>query len=182
MEKSKSISKFTTRDLAETGMMAAIIFAGTYLNVPYYVGSSRSMIHLGTAVLFIAVLLIGKTKGAIAAAVGLSLFDLFSATPIWAPFTFVIKGGMAYIAGMVAYRAEYNGDNVLNNILAFVLGGIFNIVGYYLVDVLFYGSLIVAFQHVPSSLTTTIIGIVVAIPVGKILKKSIRRSNNASSR
>lgn len=173
MEKRQSISKFTTKDLAETGMMAAIIFAGTYLNIPYYVGSSRSMIHLGTAVLFIAVLLVGKNKGAIAAAVGLSLFDLFSATPVWAPFTFVIKGGMAYIAGLMAYRGKYNGDSILNNIFAFALGGIFNIVGYYLVDVLFYGSFIVAFQHIPSSLVTTIIGIVAAVPVGKILKKSI---------
>lgn len=174
MEKDRRISKFTTKDLAETGMMAAIIFAGTYLNIPYYVGSSKSMIHLGTAVLFIVVLLVGKRKGAIAAAVGLSLFDFFSSTPIWTPFTFIIKGGMAYIAGMVAYRGKYNGDSIPNNILAFLLGGIFNIIGYYFIDVLFYGSFIVAFQHVPSSLITTIIGVVVAVPVGKILKKAIR--------
>ncbi|MCD2347693.1 ECF transporter S component [Clostridium guangxiense] len=80
---------------------------------------------------------------------------------------------MAYVVGLVAYRGEYNGDSILNNIFAFVLGGIFNIVGYYLADVLFYGSLIIAFQHVPSSLITTIIGIVAAVPVGKILKTAI---------
>ncbi|MFL0253153.1 ECF transporter S component [Clostridium neuense] len=173
MEKDGRVSKFTTKDLAEIGMMAAIIFVGTYLNIPYYIGSSKSMIHLGTAVLFIAVLLVGKRRGAIAAAIGLSLFDLFSVTPIWAPFTFIIKGGMAYIVGMIAYRGQYNGESMLNNILAFLLGGVFNIIGYYFVDALFYGSFIVAFQHVPSSLITTIIGVIVAVPVGKILKKSI---------
>lgn len=168
--------KFKTVDIVETGLMAAVIYLATqFFNIPFPLGGTKSMIHLGTAVLFIVVLLIGKNKGALAAAVGLSLYDFLSPYAVFAPFTFVVKGGMAYIAGLIAFRNGYNGNNIPNNLLAFTAGGLFNIVGYFLTDALVYRSFIMAWAHVPSSVITTIIGVVVAVPLGKALKRAMRR-------
>lgn len=175
MEQQKSKSKFKTLDIVEIGLMAALMFVSTYINIPFYVGGTKSMIHLGTVVLFISAILMKKEKAALAAAIGFALFDGLSPYLIFAPFTFVIKGGMAYIASAIALRKNYNGNNIVNNIFAFIVAGLFNIFGYFVADSVIYNSFIIAAGHIPSSVITTIIGIVVAIPLGKVLKTALKR-------
>lgn len=175
METQKKLSKYSTRDVVEVGLMAALMYISTNINVPFTVGGTKSMIHLGTVMLFLSVLILKKNKAALSAAIGLSLYDALSPYLIFAPFTFVIKGGMAYIAGAIAFRKGYTGNNVLNNIIAFAAGGIFNILGYFVADTIIYHSAIIALGHVTSSVITTLIGIIIAIPAGKILKTAIKR-------
>ena len=96
-------NKFTTRDLAETSLLIALVFIATrFINIRLPLASTGGLVHLGNTMLFIAAIVFGKRKGAIAGAFGMGLFDLLSEWAIWAPFTFVVRGVMGYIIGSIA--------------------------------------------------------------------------------
>ena len=70
-------------------------------------------------------LLLGSKKATAASAIGMCLFDLLSPYAIWAPFTFVIKGIMGFIAATIACRKNYNGNSFWNNFFAFTIASIY---------------------------------------------------------
>lgn len=49
------------------------------------------------------------------------------------------------------------------------------IAGYFIADTIIYHSYVVAWAHVGSSVITTFIGIVIALPLGKIIKTALKR-------
>lgn len=172
-------AKANTYNLIKVGLMAAIVFVATsIIHVPSFMG----VVHLGDSMVFVAALLLGRKKAAAASAIGMSLFDLLSGYTAWAPFTFVIKGVMAYIAGSIAYRKEYEGKNILNNIFAFVIGGVFMIAAYYISGV-FMAKYIVsssitineafllALKDIPGNIAQIVAGIVIAVPLSISLNK-----------
>lgn len=132
---------------------------------------------------FLAAVLLGKKKAALASAIGMALFDLVHGYLSWAPFTFVIKGVMAYIAAIIAFRREYNGENFLNNIFAFIISGIWMIGAYYIGGAIiltflsqeketFSQSLILALKDVPTNILQVAAGIIIALPLIGALRKS----------
>ena len=176
------VSAIKTIDIVQVSLMAAITFIATsVIHFPTFMG----VLHFGDSMIFLAAILFGRKKAAIASAVGMCLFDLMAGYTTWAPFTFVIKGMMAYIAGTIAYRSGYNGDNSLNNILAFVVSGIFMIAAYYLggaviltfisKEFTFTKALIVALKDIPTNILQVIGGIVLALPLVAALKGKIQR-------
>ncbi|MEG1254265.1 ECF transporter S component [Clostridium sp.] len=178
MEKKLS-TRTKTISMAQIGMMAALTYIATAV-IAIPVGDS-AVLHLGDSVLFLCAILLGKKKGAVAAAVGMTFFDLFSPYFIWAPFTFVIKGVMAYIAGSIAYRSSYKGDNFWNNLCGFLAGGIFMIAGYFIAGGILnhfaYGiptlgqGLLVAIKDIPANMIQVVGGIAIALPLSLPLKK-----------
>jgi len=171
--------KVSTHDIIKVGLMAAIVFVATsIIHVPSFMG----VVHLGDSMVFVAALLLGKKKGAAASAIGMSLFDLLNGYTAWAPFTFVIKGVMAYIAGSIAYRRGYEGKNLLNNIFAFIFAGIFMIAAYYFSGVIMAKyivstsitineAFILAIKDIPGNIAQVVAGIVIAIPLSLSLNK-----------
>jgi uncharacterized membrane protein len=180
MENKNFLNNVKVIDLVQVSLMAALTYIATaVINVPSHMG----VVHLGDTMVFLAAVLLGRKKGAASAAIGMCLFDLLSPYAIWAPFTFVIKGIMAYIAGSIAYRANYEGNSFWNNLLGFILGGIWMIGGYYLGGVVishfylkmpfnqcFIGSL----SDIPGNIAQVVAGTILALPLAKVLKKSIR--------
>lgn len=141
MELNKEKSKFTTKDMVETGLLTALVFVATsFINIRLPIAASGGLVHLGTAMLVIASVVFGKEKGAIAGAVGMTIFDLSSGWALWAPFTFVIRGIMGYVLGAISYSNNKNGDNIIINIIAVILSGAWMIAGYYLTEVILYGN------------------------------------------
>ena len=85
-----------------TALMIAIIFiSANLIRIPTVGG----FVHLGDCMVLLAAALLGKKRGALASGIGMALVDLYSGYIIWAPFTFIIKALMAYIAGAIL---EYN--------------------------------------------------------------------------
>lgn len=163
----------STIDIVQVALIAAITFAVTYvIQIPV---GTKGVLHLGDAIAFTGAILLGKKKGALAAAIGMTLFDITTPYIIWAPFTFVVKGLMAYIAGAIAYRNGYNGDKLINNIFAFIVGGICMIAGYYLAGGIIYGSLVTAIGDIPGNILQISVGIILALPLVKALKNVRRR-------
>lgn len=182
MESKKvALSNGKVQDMVQIALMAAITYIATaVINIPSGV-IVKGVVHLGDSMVFLAAVLLGKRKAFLSAAIGMCLFDLLSPYAIWAPFTFVIKGTMAYIAAVIAYRNNYEGNNILNNILAFVLGGIWMIAAYYGAGVIlmhfttkiaFAQAFVLAAAEIPGNIAQVVAGIVLAIPLGKVLKKA----------
>ncbi|CEH35258.1 ECF-type riboflavin transporter, S component [Romboutsia lituseburensis] len=104
----------------------------------------------------------------------MALFDLLSEWAIWAPFTFVVRGIMGYIIGRIAWSNGKDGNNIITNIIAIVLSGIWMIFGYYITEIILYGNHIKAMASIPGNITQIIIGMIIGIPVAQILKKHIK--------
>ena len=91
---------FTTKELALTGVMAALsLVAYLFFRVPFYGGSS---FHLGN--IFTALLLDG-VSGGLAGAIGLALADILAGDPGYAITTFVLKFIIGITCGAVAHKA-----------------------------------------------------------------------------
>jgi len=90
---------FTTKELALTGVMAALsLVAYLFFRVPFYGGSS---FHLGNT--FTALLLDG-VSGGLAGAIGLALADILAGDPGYAVTTFVLKFIIGITCGAVAHK------------------------------------------------------------------------------
>jgi uncharacterized membrane protein len=88
----------TIYHIAFVGVMAALVFVSNYISIP--VASSR--LHVANAVCLLAGMLFGGVKGGLAAAIGSALFDLtFPAYVAEAWITFINKGAMALVAGLI---------------------------------------------------------------------------------
>lgn len=185
-QKKVALNNVKTQDMVQVALMAAITYIATaVINIPSGV-IVKGVVHLGDTMVFLAAVLIGRKKGFLSSAIGMCMFDLLSPYAIWAPFTFVIKGLMAYIAGTIAYRKHYEGNNTWNNIIAFALGGIWMIGAYYVagtlimhfvMNIAFGQAFMLSAAEIPGNIAQVVAGMVLAIPLGKILKKAnvIRR-------
>lgn len=172
MENKKTISSFITiTDLVQVSLMAALTYVTLIaFNVPI---GSKAVLHLGDGMVFLAAVLLGRKKAFFSAAIGCTIFDILSPYIIWAPFTFIIKGTMGYIVGLIAYRNGKEGNSVKNNILAFIIGGLFMTAGYFVAGRFIYGSFAVAMADIPGNILQIIGGMAVALPLSKPLKKAL---------
>ena len=90
-----------TKDITKIAIMAALVFVATYLiKIP----SLNGYVHLGDSMIFIAVLLLGSKKGALAGGLGAALCDLLSGYMQYVIPTFFIKLIMALIMGVIAEK------------------------------------------------------------------------------
>lgn len=127
------MKKFTVRDLAEIGVLAALVFVATYfLKIgPIPTPAGPTMLKTGNAVCLLGAMLFGKTKGGLAAGIGSMLYDLtdpaFAAS---APFTFVFFFVMAFVCGAASHVGKGNGTSVKMNLLGGICGATSYIVLY----------------------------------------------------
>ncbi|WP_297428014.1 ECF transporter S component [Clostridium sp.] len=175
MELNRGKSKFTTKDMVETALLTALVFVATaFINVRLPIIASGGLVHLGTVMLFIAAIVFGKEKGAIAGAVGMAIFDLSSGWALWAPFTFVVRGIMGYMVGYITWGNNRNGNNLAVNILAVILSGAWMIAGYYITEGILYGNWLSPVASIPGNVTQIVIGLILGLPIAKILKKYVK--------
>ncbi|KAJ50565.1 putative membrane protein [Clostridium tetanomorphum] len=168
-----------TAEIVQISLIAAITCLVTMtIRVPTLIGYT----HLGDSMVFLSAILLGKKNGTIGAALGMFLADMLGAYFIWAPFTLVIKGGMAYIAATIAYRKDFNGLDTRNNILAFLCAGTWMVLAYYIANAVITRfiyvktasineSLIIALGEVPGNIIEVLVGIILAVPLIKGIRK-----------
>lgn len=172
MELNKSKSKFKTKDMVETALLTSLVFVATaFINIRLPILASGGLVHLGTVMLFITAIVFGKEKGAIAGAIGMAIFDLSSGWALWAPFTFIVRGVMGYMVGYITWSKNRGGNNFFINVLAVILSGAWMIGGYYITEGILYGNWISPMMSIPGNITQIVIGLIVGLPIAKILKK-----------
>ncbi|AKA69182.1 ECF transporter S component [Clostridium scatologenes] len=177
-------NSLSTVSLVQMALMIAIICVSTMvIKVPTLFGVGYD--HLGDSMVFLGAILFGKKKGAITAAVGMSLADFLLGYAYYVPFTFVIKAIMAYIAASIAYRGTYQGKNMLNNLFGFIAGGTWMIFGYFLAKIVivqyivvkassFNQALAIALAGIQSNIGQVTLGIIIAIPLAKALQSKVK--------
>jgi putative energy coupling factor transporter S component len=94
---SKNIRKITL-----SAMAAAVVFVVTLLVKFPIPGTNGGYVNLGDTVIFISAYMLGGPIAAVSSAVGSTLADLVGGAAIYMPATFVIKGLMGLIFGLMA--------------------------------------------------------------------------------
>lgn len=172
-------NKLNTRELVLMGLMIALVWlAGSVIKIP----SVGGFVHVGDCMVFLCVVILGKKKGAVASAFGMMLVDVLGGYFLWAPFTFVIKGAMAYIAGSILEILEVKHGRLFSYITAFLVSGIFMVIAYFGAGIIMAGFLTekagliqgIAFsaKDIAGNIIQVGTGIVIALPVSAIILKA----------
>lgn len=168
-----------TSSVVMTAMMIAIITV-SIMFIKFPIPGTQGYVHLGDAMIFIAVLVLGWKNGAIAAAVGAAMGDILGGAAIWAPWTFVIKGVMAIVLGlMIGYALKKKwimiGKMPLGAIVGMLVSGAVMVAGYFLAEGVMYGSWAIAVLGVPWNVGQFVVGIIIAWVVTVALLKTPAR-------
>ncbi len=181
--------KLNTKKLILAGVFLVIIVLMTsLLRVPVYQttdsGTSPvirnngdragSYLNLGDAPIYAAALVLGGPLGALVAAVGSCLSDLFVGSPVYAIPSFIIKGCMALLAA----RLLKKGGGWMELIKVCLYCSLIMIAGYFLFDLIIMGDYGVASFALPLDLLQTVVNTIIAIPVLKILSGKLYKQKD----
>lgn len=170
------------------GLMAALVFAGNYLQIKIPNGMLVTRIHLGNSMCLLAGLLFGNVGGGLASGIGAGLYDLFD--PVYivsAPYTFFSKFAMGFTAGLLRKRIKPETSASANTVyvtLSAIAGQVVYIVLYllksYLTIIILGGTSEAAWAAVATNaLTSTINGVlavVISVPLYFLLRKALKQT------
>lgn len=167
-----------TKDLVLTGLMIALIYlAGSIIKIP----SIGGFVHIGDCMVFLSVIILGKKRGAIASAIGMFLVDVLGGYYLWAPFTLLIKGCMAYIAGSFIEKINIR-NNTLKYIISFSIASIFMVIAYFASGIIMASlftqkvglieGIIYASKDILGNIIQVITGMIIAVPLSIALKRT----------
>lgn len=127
--------KLGTRELAIVAVMSALTMVATMISINF--APTGGYFNLGDVIVVTTALLFGSTIGGIAGGLGSALADVYLGYEIFAPFTLVVKGTEGFVVGYLAGGK----DDVTRNkkIIAWLIGGIIIIIGYWISEVMFLG-------------------------------------------
>ncbi len=173
-----------TEQLVMTALMMSLILVGTMLiRIP--IPMTQGYVHLGDAMIYIGVLLLGRKNGTAAAAIGSMMADILGGFAFWAPWTLVIKAAMAYTTGIIAERAEHHGDRSgqrktgsaakhLIIVSGMILGGVIMTAGYFIAEGIMYGNWPAAALGIPWNIGQFAAGIAISISVSAAVNAARR--------
>ena len=138
------------------GLMTCLVIVSTmFIKIP--IPMTSGYVHLGDSMIFLAVLILGKKNGSLAAGVGSALGDILGGYAMWAPWTLIIKFIMAWILGIFVERFGKKGE-----IVGMVLAGAEMTAGYYVASSVMYGSWIVTLADIPWNVGQFVVGMIIA--------------------
>ena len=122
-----------TRELVELSLYAALIIVSVqFIRIPF----GPQFVHLGNALVVIAVLIFGARKGALVATVGLGLFDIFNgyAAEVW--ITILESLIVCFVLYLVFEKLLKSNDKMMNIIIVGVIAAviILNFVKYTIIN------------------------------------------------
>lgn len=168
-----------------TGLMTAIVMAATsFFRIP--VPATNGYIHLGDAMVFLSVLMLGRRNGTIAAASGSALADLLGGYAHWVPWTFAIKALMALTTSLVLSALtkkpaaeNKDGDKAVKqyspviSAIAMTTGSVVMVSGYFIAHRIIYGNFAAPLAALPGNLIQAAAGIVLAEVLSTAMYKAV---------
>lgn len=170
--RNSSINNASSRvkEVVHLGLLSALTFVATMaIHVPSLNGG---VVHLGDSMIFLTAVVFGKKYAAISGAIGMTLFDILSGYTMWAPYTFVIKAVMGFIAGSIAYMGGSKGKSVYKNAVGMLLAGIWMILGYYIAEVMITGNWVSPVASMTGNTIQFGAGAVIAFVIIAAIKKT----------
>lgn len=159
-------------ELCETALFTALVFLGVSI---FKFPSAFGYSHLGDCMIFLAVLMLGGRRGALAGGVGAALADLIGGYAIWVLPTLISKSVMALVMGAMIRNHIFGLKGRLLWALAAVSGGICQAAGYTAARIIFYGTA-AGLASLPGLTFQTATGIVLAFVLSEALQKTSLRS------
>ena len=166
-----------TYTIVMTAMMTCLVLLTTYtfkIPTPF-----QGYVHLGDAMIFLSVLVIGRKNGAVAAAFGSALADLLGGYVAFAPWTFVIKGLMALVMGwFIDFMTKKQSKSLkvcgvpLIEIVGMILAGAVMVLGYGVADAVLAGNIMTGILSMPANCGQFAAGVVIASVLAAALYKT----------
>ncbi len=150
-----------SRKIALFSIYSALVCVATFIHVP--VPGFRIYFNLGEGAIYTIAILFGAFAGGIAGGLGSALADLLLGYPLWAPFTLIIKGTEGFIVGKLARH---------NKPLALTAGAAIMISGYAISAGVLYGWGAAPVEAI-TDITQCSVGVLIAVPLVRVLQKSV---------
>jgi len=152
------------RRVTFAGLFAALILIATQFKIPTGIG----YVNLGDGFILVASFLLGPAAF-FPAAIGSGLADLLAGYPIYIPATFVIKGLMGLVAGLLMKNEIIP---LPRKIIAFTAAEVIMVAGYFAYESLpfMYGPAAAAGSVIPN-LGQAAVGILIGVLLTQILAK-----------
>lgn len=166
--------KFSVTQIVYIGLLTALTIIGTFINFILPLGSQGTLVHLGTTVSLIAILVFGKRVGTISSTLGMTIFDIIGGWLIWAPGTFIARLGFGYLFAKLALDKNNNERDFIVQLVGLIIGGAFMIFVYYIWEVILYGNWIIALSSIPANILQIVIAFAVGFPASKLFNKAIK--------
>ena len=145
-----------------TALFAALACVAT-MSIRIPTPGTGGYIHPGDAIVILAGIILGPVYGMLAGGIGSALSDLIGGYFMYVPVTFVIKGLIALVAGLIY---EKIGKTQKSRYIAVILGGITDIIlvagGYFLCESTFLGYGPGAIASVPANIIQGIGGLIIS--------------------
>ena len=108
------------------GLMAAIVFVVNYFRIPFM----GTQLHMTNALCALCGLLFGPGAGFLAAGIGSGLYDIVAGWGAECIITFINKGAIALVAGMIGYHAARRDNPSCADHAKVILGSILGALSY----------------------------------------------------
>ncbi len=167
-------SRFTVRDIVFIGILSALCTIATTIKIPY---GNGAMVHLGSAAIYTTAIIFGRTYGGFAGAFGAAIFDVLMGFSPYTVWSFFIKGFAGFTVGSIAHSGGADGKSLTRNLLAVLAGAAWTLLGYIGAWTAVIGNFQAALLNIPSSLITSTVGIIIAIPLSATLGKALEKAN-----
>ena len=131
----------------------------------------QGYINLGDGIVLLSGWMLSPVYGFLAAGIGSALADVLSGYLIYAPATFLIKGGMALIGYYGVKLLRKKTGFLFSQILSGITAESFMILGYYLFEGVLYGFL-PSIANIPANAVQGIAGIIIGVLLIKVFEKS----------
>ncbi|MGF0031441.1 ECF transporter S component [Bariatricus sp. SGI.154] len=155
------------KKIVMTALFAALACVAT-MSIRIPTPGTGGYIHPGDAVVILAGIILGPAYGLLAGGVGSAMADLLGGYFVYVPITFVIKGLVALVSGLVFQKV---GKDSRTRYMAVVLGGVIDIIfvagGYFICEFPMYGS--GAAASIPANIIQGISGLIIACVLYPIL-------------
>ncbi len=172
--------RINLKSLTQMGLFIALIFIGGFvIKIP----TAGGFVHVGDCMVLLSGIFLGSKKGALTSGIGMALVDIMSGYTIWAPFTFIIKALMAFTCAIIFDR--FSTKSTKSYIISFVPACFMMILGYFMSGIIIaaflsepnislISAIFFASKDIIGNIFQAIIGIIIAIPLCKLLLKAKR--------
>ncbi len=178
----KQTKSFTVRDLAVIGLLSALVFVFSWMQIPI---GDTSRLHLGNAFCALSGLLFGPLHGGLASGLGSMLFDFTNPRYIaesW--ITFLTKFAIGFLAGLIAHRGQKR--TLVRDLAGAGVGSLAYVVLYlaksFIQKFWIEGQALGAVQtqlatKAVSSLTNAVIAVVISVVLTQALRPALRKAH-----
>ena len=158
-----------TQKIVLAALVAALACVATMVvKIP---SPMKGYVNLGDCIVLVAGWILSPWYAFLAAGLGSALADLFSGYVIYAPATFLIKGGMALVALFLFRVLKRATGNFAARLIGAVCAELLMVLGYFVFEGFLYG-FAPSLVNIPANAMQGVAGVVIGCILIKVLEKT----------